>query len=816
MDRSLVPRSELLHARLREAKSQSKRHSSSILAPDAPNEDAIPSFGEEDDLWALESQDHWPAGARTHNNSPVVSSKADTIPNPSSRRTSRLASQPPAPRNLGLRDMEDRLDKLSKQNFDLKLEVFHRREKTEELERKVQQLEEMLEIVPVLEMEKQIMEADNNELLTMNEELIVELEMRDKALNEAVGIICELEARVKTLQMGDHADLTIKEKHPVLAVDLAQRQLPREWSEDGRLPQYRSQIPHNILRHTPSFLLDEASHPTALQKLYPVETSDLRPQPSYASSLPRQDRDYDDASLAPQSLHDLSDLDVSSSLPVNQSSPMKDTNLGSTHDSQTRAARMRQARTSRWVVSRALSPSKATSTGPDFDSNSGEFGSLDSVLQRLTLQSASQPPQHQVGKALATGFAGDEAWGHSGLVQDRGVIPRTPETVPVRPLRHASPSIRRGERGLPETPLSRRQRDSSATLSDDCPISAGGYLTSLNGILPCDVAFYYDGPSFEIHPNSHDASVTDASNVRNTDANRLTPKKRTLRGDDVNSPVTDDTSPSSDTVYWTPPLKHSLNAARSFNSQELSNPVRPNNGGLRPTHQLTSSRSEPVTTTLARHEIDPAAKPVLRRWPFSGGTQMAQKEEQVYELEVRPVPSTKANIHHQTPPRRSSLLCQPTANLHHHRKHSRSPNSSGIPYFPSSNITPSTNHTPKKTASLPATSTNLGMAPPLPPAVGQAYPLRTVHSSTSERSEPAPSTVSGTSWTKVFTPSERSGSVKTGFEANEDGKDSPTVVAQKKQKESRSRSLVRRFSLRRGTGKFKAEGEGDAVKMAWV
>jgi hypothetical protein len=71
---------------------------------------------------------------------------------------------------------------LHKQNFDLKLELFHRRQRQSVLEDKVETLE-----------------AEKSQTQETNDTLIHELERRDKAVEEAVTMIVTLEARIELL-----------------------------------------------------------------------------------------------------------------------------------------------------------------------------------------------------------------------------------------------------------------------------------------------------------------------------------------------------------------------------------------------------------------------------------------------------------------------------------------------------------------------------------------------------------------------------------------------------------------------------------------
>ncbi|KAI8625079.1 hypothetical protein F5Y19DRAFT_276714 [Xylariaceae sp. FL1651] len=84
--------------------------------------------------------------------------------------------------SMGAKQVEKAVSTLHKQNFDLKLELFHRREKQATLEARVEKLE-----------------SEQRELTDIQENLLVELEKRDKAIEEAVNMIVKLEARVDEL-----------------------------------------------------------------------------------------------------------------------------------------------------------------------------------------------------------------------------------------------------------------------------------------------------------------------------------------------------------------------------------------------------------------------------------------------------------------------------------------------------------------------------------------------------------------------------------------------------------------------------------------
>lgn len=85
-------------------------------------------------------------------------------------------------KGLGVKEMEQTLSTLHKQNFDLKLELYHRRERQTALEERLETLE------------REAKERDE-----LNDALVKELEKRDKAVEEAIGMILTLEKRVEQL-----------------------------------------------------------------------------------------------------------------------------------------------------------------------------------------------------------------------------------------------------------------------------------------------------------------------------------------------------------------------------------------------------------------------------------------------------------------------------------------------------------------------------------------------------------------------------------------------------------------------------------------
>ncbi|KAI3320572.1 hypothetical protein HD806DRAFT_224465 [Xylariaceae sp. AK1471] len=112
------------------------------------------------------------------------------IPSSSSRRYGAVSERRPnsshgddsSQSSMGVKQVEKAVSTLHKQNFDLKLELFHRREKQSTLEARIEELE-----------------SERHELTDIQENLLGELVKRDKAIEEAVNMIVKLEARLDEL-----------------------------------------------------------------------------------------------------------------------------------------------------------------------------------------------------------------------------------------------------------------------------------------------------------------------------------------------------------------------------------------------------------------------------------------------------------------------------------------------------------------------------------------------------------------------------------------------------------------------------------------
>ena len=164
-NRGSNPGSVLLQDMLREKKAQTQR-------THKPYDSASQSNGRRNGL-----------DDRNLQSSPLASVTGRERSGASGRRNSGV------PKEMGLREMEEHISKINKQNFDLKLELFHRRQRNEELEAKVEKMDTL--------------ETDNQELQSINEDLLLELEKRDVAVQEAVNLICELEGKIEEMGEAD-------------------------------------------------------------------------------------------------------------------------------------------------------------------------------------------------------------------------------------------------------------------------------------------------------------------------------------------------------------------------------------------------------------------------------------------------------------------------------------------------------------------------------------------------------------------------------------------------------------------------------------
>ncbi|KAI9046804.1 hypothetical protein LZ554_008885 [Drepanopeziza brunnea f. sp. 'monogermtubi'] len=150
---------------------------------------------------------------------------------------------------MGVKQAEEQASMLHKQNFDLKLELYHRRQRQELLEAKVEELEKR--------------EEQLDELREINDELLAELQRRDQAVEEAVEMIFNLEQKVNRL-MED------REKVKAFDADYEPGYYPSGPDFSSSPPQLGKEnlAPPKKISRMPSFLSETTEGNEALRSLY--------------------------------------------------------------------------------------------------------------------------------------------------------------------------------------------------------------------------------------------------------------------------------------------------------------------------------------------------------------------------------------------------------------------------------------------------------------------------------------------------------------------------------------------------------------------
>ncbi|KAI9741314.1 MAG: hypothetical protein M1834_003031 [Cirrosporium novae-zelandiae] len=187
------------------------------------------------------------------------------------------------PKEMGAREMDAYVARLNNQNFDLKLEIYHRRKQSALLEDQLRKLKDI--------------ETQKEELQHLNQELMQQLEKRDNAVQEAVDIICELEDRIEDLEIelsrsrtpGHDIDNTTLATEPPRTpsrlppsspplpllnpklcsspIDVPSRTSSRRAVEFS-VSKLTGSESRRTLSRTPSFLKSKASESSALRSLY--------------------------------------------------------------------------------------------------------------------------------------------------------------------------------------------------------------------------------------------------------------------------------------------------------------------------------------------------------------------------------------------------------------------------------------------------------------------------------------------------------------------------------------------------------------------
>ncbi|EJT68702.1 hypothetical protein GGTG_13730 [Gaeumannomyces tritici R3-111a-1] len=192
------------------------------------------------------------AEVRAVQSSPVRASTSD------GRRPRSSGGDAAKKKAMGLMEMEQTITKMHKVNFDLKFELYHRRERQTELESSLESLK-----------------TERSELEDLNDSLMQELEKRDKAIEEAVAMIVTLEASAEKLQK-ENDILRAVRADPLgrQSMDMPSPKTPRP--EDAP-SQYSHLNPHDrTLNRMPSFFSEISENTENLRNVYLENTGSLR------------------------------------------------------------------------------------------------------------------------------------------------------------------------------------------------------------------------------------------------------------------------------------------------------------------------------------------------------------------------------------------------------------------------------------------------------------------------------------------------------------------------------------------------------------
>lgn len=154
-----------------------------------------------------------------------------------------------------IKEMEHTLSTLHKQNFDLKLELFHRREKQTAMEERLAMFDERLEML----------EKEKIESAKKNDQLASELEKRDKAVEEAVAIIVALESRLESLLRERETARKIEPDSSPLTRVGSPAQAP---STNVTRPEPFNTDEPKSLNRMPSFVSDRSDNTQNLRSVY--------------------------------------------------------------------------------------------------------------------------------------------------------------------------------------------------------------------------------------------------------------------------------------------------------------------------------------------------------------------------------------------------------------------------------------------------------------------------------------------------------------------------------------------------------------------
>ena len=269
--------------------------------------------GQDDDLFFAEAEDSRHTRERSYDGSPLAPIPRYASDNVNSSNGSSTLSAGGRKRRMpGARELDEQMDRLTKQNFDLKLELDHRRENQAKLQADIEAMR-----ATVLRAEK--LGEEHEELMRINSLLVEELEKRDRAIQEAADIICELEEKIEDYEEARpgtaHADsgyagtevqdqMILSSPPQVASGPVAPRQVPAAaTSASNKLNSaVRAHTPVKT-RREPAFLTSQQPSTTALRSVFLNAGKDVHPVKSFNSILSRHASTIDEHALAEEVLN---------------------------------------------------------------------------------------------------------------------------------------------------------------------------------------------------------------------------------------------------------------------------------------------------------------------------------------------------------------------------------------------------------------------------------------------------------------------------------------------------------------------------------
>ena len=439
--------SEYLQTRLRERRVQSAQTGNAPNHHNHENTSRRSTCGRDDFIFA---DDPFPprrrSASRTHQSSPT-NARSPIHHLGHGRQASNSISVASTSRTMGAREAEDHMDKLLKLNFDLKMEIQMRREKAEELEKRIEEIPQLKE--------------DNAELIELNEDLIEELNQRDHAIDEATGMICELEDKVQALEdqlnqfrrrdsrtvKGDARSESSHADQP-RSRPRRKRQDPKRLSVSPEVSSKMVELSSEVTQPTNHAHPSMSNNERRLQNLSKRPSSPNRqmaPKQSVNSlasqSIAPTEGEFNDDALGSPALSDISDSELKSVYGRDEATFSRnhphneylDSDSPTKHSSASERSTL--ARVNRWVNDRAISPDVGSKpTSRQSNPHSRGFQSLGGVLHDSAPLEAGPRSSQQEHTPKASDHVDPKIYppGFTNQVYGQNVFPPTPDTMMTR------------------------------------------------------------------------------------------------------------------------------------------------------------------------------------------------------------------------------------------------------------------------------------------------------------------------------------------------------------------------------------------------